>query len=821
MSDAFAEAEALLLAAREHPTAFACLTNPAYRPAPFHWRIGDVLRDVALGREDRVILTMPPRHGKALALDTPVPTPSGWTTMGELRPGDQVFDERGVPCAVVAVSPVWRDRPVYRVITDDGDAIVADAEHEWVARLDGKRPVFHRHTTAVIARPRCKRAMVIRQGALDLPAVDLPIDPYVLGLWLGDGHTGYGSITAGDADRAFVRFEVERAGYRTRMQPSGEDTFSLTGFQRELGAAGVLKNKHIPPVYLRASAEQRRALLQGLIDSDGYVAPGGQIEFCNTNRRLADGVRELVRSLGCKASLVEGRATLYGKDCGPRYRVHFYLAGAARLPRKAANCRDGVRSPNRYITAVSAGTANTVCIQVDSPSHMFLCGRSMLPTHNSELVSVRFPAWYLGRLPNRRIIAASYAAPLASDFGRKARNIIGDGPYQAIFPGISVAQDSSAANRWDIAKHAGGYIAAGVGGPITGRGADCLLVDDPFKNREEADSQVIRDAVWDWYTSTAYTRLERDLISGQRGAVVVVATRWHQNDLIGRLLEAEDGDKWTVINFPAIDEDTGAALWPEKYDAPELDRIRRTIGSRDWSALYQQRPAPLEGGLLKRHWWRYWAEPSRAGSLQPVRYRLADDREVAHHPVPRPDLRAFDEILQSWDMAFKDTKASAFVVGQVWGRRGADRYLLTQVRGKWDFATTCKVVTRLNNVWGEGRVKLVEDKANGSAVISALRHTIPGFVAVEPHGGKEARASAVAPVIESGNVYIPHPAQAAWVDGFVNECATFPSGTYADQVDAMTQALTRWMRTAAVDRLDRGRVRPVRQKYGAAWRPVW
>ena len=204
----------------------------------------------------------------------------------------------------------------------------------------------------------------------------------------------------------------------------------------------------------------------------------------------------------------------------------------------------------------------------------------MPPRHGkSELASKRFPAWCLGRNPKRQIIAASYNSDLASDFGRNVRNIVAEPEFGQVFRNVGLAPDSQAANRMNT-NHGGTYVAAGVGTAVTGRGADIALIDDPFKDREEADSQRRRDVVWDWYRSTLFTRL----MPG--GAVVVILTRWHEDDLAGRLLEAE-GDQWTVLSMPAINN-AGEALWPEWYDVDALARIKATIGQREWSALYQQ-----------------------------------------------------------------------------------------------------------------------------------------------------------------------------------------------------------------------------------------
>ena len=218
----------------------------------------------------------------------------------------------------------------------------------------------------------------------------------------------------------------------------------------------------------------------------------------------------------------------------------------------------------------------------------------MPPRHGkSELASKRFPAWCLGRQPRRQIIAASYNSDLANDFGRNVRNIVAEPEFGQVFPKVSLAPDSQAANRMNT-NHGGAYVAAGVGTAVTGRGADIALIDDPFKDREEADSERRRDIVWDWYRSTLFTRL----MPG--GSIVLIQTRWHEDDLAGRLLEAE-GDQWEVLDLPAISE-AGEALWPEWYPIEALERIKATVGPREWSALYQQKPQPDEGTFFKREW---------------------------------------------------------------------------------------------------------------------------------------------------------------------------------------------------------------------------
>ena len=407
---------------------------------------------------------------------------------------------------------------------------------------------------------------------------------------------------------------------------------------------------------------------------------------------------------------------------------------------------------NRKLVDVAAGRIKRLMV-------------SMPPRHGkSELVSRYFPAWFIGAFPDKRIILVSYEADFAATWGRKARDLLEEhGP--SLF-GIRVSGTSSAANRWDIEGHEGGMVTAGVNGPITGKGADIGIIDDPVKNDQEAMSVTYQERAYEWYKSTFRTRIQRD------GAIILIMTRWHENDLAGKLLAAqeEEGEKWEVVSLPAIAEDDdplgreiGQPLCPGLFTKDALESIKKAVGSYWWASLYQQRPSPAEGGIFKRNWWQY--------------YRRVPDR--------------FDEIIQSWDMTFKDTKTADFVVGQVWGRKGADKYLLDQVRDRMDFPATVQAVRNLSAKWPQAKVKLVEDKANGPAVIATLKKEISGLIPVEPQGSKESRAWAVSPEVEAGNIYLPDPSIAPWVHDFVEECAAFPNGANDDQVDAMTQALMR------------------------------
>jgi predicted phage terminase large subunit-like protein len=254
----------------------------------------------------------------------------------------------------------------------------------------------------------------------------------------------------------------------------------------------------------------------------------------------------------------------------------------------------------------------------------------MPPRHGkSELATKRFPAWFLGRNPDRQVIQASYNSDLAKDFGRQVRNIFQERRFQNVFQGVELAQDSKAADRWNTSKN-GAYVAAGVGTAVTGRGADILIIDDPLKDREEAESETRRETVWNWYTSTAYTRLQ-----GMR-AEILVQTRWHEDDLAGRLLEAEakGGKKWDKLILPALMSD-GGALWPERFPVNVLQEIKQTIGPRDWSALYQQEPAPDDGTFFLKAWFkRHEKPPERCHVYMTSDYAVTEgDGDYTEHAI--------------------------------------------------------------------------------------------------------------------------------------------------------------------------------------------
>jgi predicted phage terminase large subunit-like protein len=385
----------------------------------------------------------------------------------------------------------------------------------------------------------------------------------------------------------------------------------------------------------------------------------------------------------------------------------------------------------------------------------------------------------------RRMGIASYSQSLAETFGREIRNWISnnDGDEGTFDIGLQIARDYGSAKRWQLAGHRGGVVCVGIGSGLTGRPLDALVVDDPFSDKEQADSAYYRDRVWGWWQSVGSTRL------APGAPVIVIMTRWHEDDFAGRLLAAEDGHRWRVVNIPALADhdpakgetdplgrEPGEWLTSARGRTPaEWEAIRITAGTRVFNALYQGRPSPDTGNVWQRPWWRRYSTPL-----------------WSQHPE-HPDaytVPEVDQLIMSWDMAFKDTKSSDYVVGQVWARRGASVYLLDQVRKRLTFTETLTVFKTLTARWPEATAKLVEDKANGTAVIDTLKSKIPGIVPVTPTESKYARANAVSPFLEAGNVFLPSSEVALFdPDELVDEAAGFPNSAHDDQVDATSQAL--------------------------------
>jgi predicted phage terminase large subunit-like protein len=379
---------------------------------------------------------------------------------------------------------------------------------------------------------------------------------------------------------------------------------------------------------------------------------------------------------------------------------------------------------------------------------------NMPPRHGkSELASRRFPAFLLGVQPQVEIVVASYNADKAREFGYEVRDIVRSSEYQELFPGVHLKEDSRAADRWNT-DAGGSFRAVGIGTALTGRGADVLLIDDPIKDDEEADSAIRRERIWSWYSSVAYTRLSPG------GRVVVIQTRWHEDDLTGRLLieQAKGGDTWDILELPAIDSE-GEALWPERYPLEHLERIKRVTLPRHWSALYQQRPAPDEGVYYKREWFRYWdTKPAQLRIYGASDYAVTEGGgDYTVHLVVGVDPDDNLYVLDLWR-----------------GQTSSDKWI-----GAWlDLAKQWKPL-----MWLEEQGQIIKsigpflDKRMREDKVYVRREQVASAA------DKATRSRSIQARTAMGKVYFP--SKATWLAEFTQELLTFPAGRHDDMVDTL------------------------------------
>ena len=396
---------------------------------------------------------------------------------------------------------------------------------------------------------------------------------------------------------------------------------------------------------------------------------------------------------------------------------------------------------------------------------------NMPPRHTkSEFASYLLPAWFLGKFPHKKVIQTSHTAELAVGFGRKVRNLVDTEVYHDIFPDLQLQSDSKAAGRWNTSKQ-GDYFAIGVGGAVTGKGADLLIIDDPHSEQEAALAEVnpeIYDKTYEWYTSGPRQRLQPG------GSIIVVMTRWSKRDLTARVLEAaaqRGGEEWTVIEFPAI-LPSGNPLWPEFWPLPELQALKEELPNSKWSAQYLQNPVSEASAIIKREWWQKW--PS---------------------DVP-PDC---EFTLMAWDTAFEKTQRADYSAQTTWGVfyqaddtgvQQANIILLNAFRERMEFPKLKQTAIRLYKEWEPDSV-IVEKKASGSPLIYEMRAMGIPVQEFTPTRGNDkiSRLNAIADIFASGRVWAPNT---SWAEEVIEEVASFPAGSHDDYTDTVSMALSRF-----------------------------
>lgn len=420
---------------------------------------------------------------------------------------------------------------------------------------------------------------------------------------------------------------------------------------------------------------------------------------------------------------------------------------------------------------------------------------NMPPRHTkSEFASYLLPAWFLGKFPSKKVIQTSHTAELAVGFGRKVRNLVDQDTYTEVFPKLALQADSKAAGRWNTSS-GGDYFAIGVGGAVTGKGADLLIIDDPHSEQEAALAEVnpdIYDKVYEWYTSGPRQRLQPG------GAIVIVMTRWSQRDLTGQVLKADaqrNGEGWEVIEFPAI-LPSGKPLWPQFWSISELEALREELPTHKWNSQYQQAPTSREGSIIKQEWWREWEDDS-------------------------PPYCEF--IIQSWDTAFEKTNRADYSACTTWGvfygtddktgKEGvANLILLDAFRGRMEFPELKRTAYEHYREWDreDSPISLiVEKKASGAPLIYELRAAGIPVQEYTPSRGNDkiSRLNSVADLFASGRIWAP---ATRWAEEVMDEVAAFPAGEHDDYVDALTLALMRF-RSGGFVRTDLDELDPVKQ----------
>ena len=393
---------------------------------------------------------------------------------------------------------------------------------------------------------------------------------------------------------------------------------------------------------------------------------------------------------------------------------------------------------------------------------------NMPPRHTkSEFASHLFPAWYLGKYPDRKVIQTAHTAELAVGFGRKVRNLVGSEDYQKIFSDVSLSVDSKAAGRWNT-NLGGEYFAIGVGGAVTGKGADILIVDDPHSEQEAAmNDPSVYDKTYEWYTSGPRQRLQPG------GAICLVMTRWSKKDLTGSIIKASiergGADEWEVIEFPAI-LPSGNAVWPEFWPIEQLEALKAELPLSKWSAQYQQDPSSEEGAIIKREWWREWEQK---------------------------DPPQCEFVIQSWDTAFLAKETADYSACTTWGvftnsDGETNIILLDALQERLEFPNLKIRAYQMYKEYDPDAF-IVEAKAAGTPLIFELRQMGIPVGEYTPSRGhdKIARVNAVSDLFSSGHVWAP---KTRWAELVIEEFASFPLGDHDDLVDSSTQALLRFRR---------------------------
>jgi phage terminase large subunit-like protein len=744
--------------------------------------------------------------GKQLCVDTPIPTPTGWVRNGDLQEGDTVFDECGRPCRVVQAHPITLPERAYRVHFGDGTYLDADARHLWAtlshqarkqltrhghARLPHdwatlRHPLLDSHYNVVgycgaeVEDTEALRTTLTHGSRQDLnhcipltrplqtPPVQLPIDPYLLGCWLGDGSSKEQVIWGHVDDIDGIEAHARSLGYETSRRHDKGNTWGvrILKLSTQLRALGVFGCKHVPALYLRAEVTQRLALLRGLMDTDGY-ANAKLVEFCNTNKQLAEAVMELARSLGEKPVLKEGRAKLYGRDCGPKYRVtwRWRLFNPFAMPRKAnklgAPAAQGFKHDHRMITAIEPIEPKPMrCITVDSPSRLYLAGEGMIPTHNTRSAAENV-AWWAWEQPKTRWLVG---APTGSDL--RGVCFEGESGLINVIPKELIADYNK--SRLEL-RLINGSLLFGIPASEPER----------FRGPQAHGGWLDELAAWE-YLRDAWDMIQFGIRLGKRTKLICSTTPKPKEvvlELLGR--EGDDVVVSRASTYSNIDN-----LSPTfkkqilQYEGTKLGR----------QEIHAEIIDPEEGGIVDRAWFRLWP---------------------AERPLPKLEF-----IIQSYDGAWTDKTQNdptgCMTFGVFKPLDGGMCVLILDCWQEWMKYPQLRQRAKDDYELAYGPEKkgkrvdllLIEDKSSGTALIQDLQEAHLPVVAYNPgRADKTQRLSIVANIIKAGRVWVPESTTRPgymrdWAEGPITQiCSAADAREHDEFIDCISQAL-RYLRDA-------------------------
>ena len=649
--------EIVKAAARHRLINFARYMQPDLALEPFHAVYYTLLDKFAHGEIKKMIVQMPPQHGKEISDNQIVATTKGLKKHGDLIVGDYVFGRDGTPVKVLWVSE--KTRSEYVVSFSDGAKIECHGNHEWTVynRFRQKEETIEtKHmASSTIYNGDGKRGSrykyhVDSNVCVMFDSRNVDLDPYVLGAWLGDGDSSCGIIHIGNND-------VEIIGNSTYKFKESKGTTTRKFYSPELNLLlknnGLIKNKHIPDMYKYNSVEVRKNVIAGLIDTDGYVYHrNGRITISNTNKRIIDDAAFILRSLGQSVVVCEFKPRVSSSGIvGKKIVYQLCFNPAMTFPTKVKRKKITKLSINKKRAIVSIerkeGLGYGNCIQVEGG--IYLVGDTSIPTHNSEGSSRKLPAFMLGLNPDTKICIGSYAATIARDFNRDVQRIIDTPRYRELFPEtyLNGSNVVTMANTYlrnsdviEMVRHKGSLRVVGRGGSLTSKTVDVSILDDVYKDYAEGNSPIVRNAAWKWYTTVVRTRLHND------SQELIVFTRWHDDDLIGRIeksgetvidIKSWDDVKdipagaWVRINFEGLKtgepteidpREPGEALWDRRHSRAKLEG-QRALDPVQFQCLYQGNPGNAEGKLYRNPFRTYvdkseWGTYVRSGNYTDV-----------------------------------------------------------------------------------------------------------------------------------------------------------------------------------------------------------